>query len=209
MQTHIKEKDYFPLSYTITRVLNSGVVMSIEKNEKELKGLKRKLCQLSGKKHAILFNADTGALHGALWGLGYEYDDKVNVKNLNNREKKLLYWLGLDLDSSTKAANIAKLNIDWTNINKIDGSLKQLSEVDVICVNFTDLSFGPCTALLTNDDLVAKRAERLIIFGAFDLRTMWTQSETELDVQPGLQMNYRLSPLVGACIKLSILRRNK
>lgn len=59
-----------------------------------------------------------------LWGLGYEYDDKVNVKNLNNCEKKLFYWLGLELDSLVEVVNIVKLNIDWMNINKIEGSLK-------------------------------------------------------------------------------------
>ena len=70
MNNHIQKKDYFSISYTITRVLNTGIVMSIEKNEKELRGLKRQLEKLSNRKYCILFNSNNASLHGALWGLG-------------------------------------------------------------------------------------------------------------------------------------------
>lgn len=205
---HIKTKDYFPISYTIARVLNSGVLMSIEKNEKELKGLKRQLSKLSGKKYVVLFNSDTGALHSALCGLSYGYGDKANLNNLTDSETKFVSWLGIKQDSAVTTTPIKMINIDWNNLKEISAMLAN-DGTKVIKVNFTDLSFGPCAAICTDDEFVYKRAERLTIFGAFDLRTMWTQVESELNIQPGLQLNYRLSPLVGACVKLSILRRKK
>ena len=209
MCSNIREKDYFSVSYAITRVLNTGVIMSIEKNEKELKGLKRQLQKLSKKKYCILFNSKNASLHGALWGLGYRYGDKVNLDGLKKKENKFIKWLGLTNDHTTNRTDLGSVQINWDNIINIQTLLEDQSFNEVIQVDFSDLSFGPCAAILTNDEKVFKKAERLIIFGAFDLKTMWTQRESETEIEPALQLNYRLSPLVGACVKLSILRRDK
>jgi hypothetical protein len=37
---------------------------------------------------------------------------------------------------------------------------------------------------------------------------MWTQEESEPNVRPMAQFNYRLSPLVAACVKMSLLGSN-
>jgi len=78
-----------------------------------------------------------------------------------------------------------------------------------LVLDFTGLGFGPCAALAVSDVSVWKKAERLKIFGAFDLKTMWTQEESDSEIEPAIQFNYRLSPLVGACVKLTLLRRNR
>lgn len=209
MNNHIQKKDYFSISYTITRVLNTGIVMSIEKNEKELRGLKRQLEKLSNRKYCILFNSNNASLHGALWGLGYVYGDKINLLNLSRDEYRFIKWLGLDNDVRNSPVSLKRVRINWNNINDIESLLEDKKSNKVIQIDFSDLSFGPCAAILTNDEIIFKKAERLIIFGAFDLKTMWTQQESENDIEPALQLNYRLSPLVGACVKLAILRRNK
>lgn len=33
---------------------------------------------------------------------------------------------------------------------------------------------------------------------------MWTQEESETDLIPGVQFNYRLSPLVAACARMAL-----
>ncbi|MNJ71004.1 hypothetical protein D3C77_675020 [compost metagenome] len=78
----------------------------------------------------------------------------------------------------------------------------------VSVLDFTGLGFGPAAAIASDDEQIWKKAERLKIFGAFDLQTMWTQEESEPDLQPAVQFNYRLSPLVAACVKIALLRRN-
>lgn len=183
--------------------------MSIEKNEHELKGLKRQLVKLTNKKYAVLFNSNSGALHGALWGSGYGYGDSINIKGLNATELSFIKWLGIKNSPSEPNSEILSFQFDWDNLGTIDQLSENSKDAAVIKLNFTDLGFGPCAAIATDDIAVYKRAERLTIFGAFDLRTMWTQVEDEYNVQPGLQLNYRLSPLVGACTKLAIVRRNK
>lgn len=40
--TNLKN-DYYNLSFILSRVLNTGTIMSIEKNEKELPGLENKV----------------------------------------------------------------------------------------------------------------------------------------------------------------------
>jgi len=52
----IKKENYFSLSFVLSRVLNSGVIMSIEKNENELKGLEKSISKLTKAKYVALFN---------------------------------------------------------------------------------------------------------------------------------------------------------
>ena len=75
-----------------------------------------------------------------------------------------------------------------------------------LVVDFSGLGFGPAAAMLTDDAMAWERAERLKIFGSYDLRTMWTQTAPDSGPVPGVQFNYRLSPLVAACVRLALTR---
>ncbi|MCS5237637.1 degT/DnrJ/EryC1/StrS aminotransferase, partial [Staphylococcus aureus] len=59
--TNLKN-DYYNLSFILSRVLNTGTIMSIEKNEKELPGLENKVKKLTKKKYASTFNSYTGGM---------------------------------------------------------------------------------------------------------------------------------------------------
>ncbi|WP_322905756.1 degT/DnrJ/EryC1/StrS aminotransferase [Paenibacillus campi] len=209
LPSKVSRKDYFSISFVLARVLNSGIIMSIEKNEKELKGLEATLSKLSRKTYVNLYNSFTGAIHGALWGQDIVYGSQTSLHAAaTEQERRFVDWLGIRTINGIHHPYTV-IEIDWNNLQQLDRLLQQHSQEHVIIVNFTGLSFGPVAALLTNDETLYKKSERLKIFGAFDLRTMWTQTEQELDIQPGVQFNYRLSPLVGACVKLALLRRDK
>lgn len=210
-RTLIKSDHYFSISFVLSRVLTSGVIMSIEKNERELKGLENSIKKLTRAKYVSLFNSYTGAVHAALWGQDIVYGSSVRLPQANDQEKKFLRWLGVELSSDqTKLPGFDRVSINWDNLNKIDELvLPKNNSSPVLVLNFTDLGFGPCAAIATNDMTIWKKAERLKIFGAFDLKTMWTQQESDPEFQPAIQFNYRLSPLVAACVKLSLLRRNR
>lgn len=205
----LTKEHYFSISFVLSRVLNSGVIMSIEKNENELKGLENSVKKILNKKYAVLFNSYTGAINGALWGQDIIYGEKSYLSKPSLQEERFINWLGIDLiTENNKKNSFERVYIDWDNLKDLDTLVSSLDS-DVIIIDFTGLGFGPCAALATNDELAWKKSERLKIFGAFDLKTMWTQEETELEVQPGVQFNYRLSPLVAGCVKLAILRRNQ
>jgi hypothetical protein len=199
--------DYFAISFVLGRVLNSGIVMSIEKNEKELSGLEKIIKKKTNTKYVSLFNSYTGAVHGALFGQDIVFGDKTRLNNLTDKEKKFIKWLGIDVvsDKSIKIGFL-KHGINWKSVSGLEG-FNDKCKVGVL--DFTELGFGPCAAMITNEELVWKKAERLKIFGAYDLKTMWTQEESEPALAPAVQFNYRLSPLVAACAKLSIIRGAK
>ncbi|MFP7487748.1 degT/DnrJ/EryC1/StrS aminotransferase [Priestia filamentosa] len=200
---------YFSISFVLSRVLNTGVIMSIEKNENELKGLENTVKKILNKKYAVLFNSYTGAINGALWGQDIVHGEKAYLQEPSLQEEKFIKWLGIELvNNNIQENSFERIYIDWDNLKDIDTLVSSLNS-DAIIIDFTGLGFGPCAALATNDEFIWKKSERLKIFGAFDLKTMWTQEETELEVQPGVQFNYRLSPLVAGCVKLSVLRRNR
>jgi len=209
----IKEENYFSLSFVLTRVLNTGVIMSIEKNESELRGLEKALKKITNKEYVVLFNSLTGAIHGALTGQDIVHGSTAYLTEISERQSKFINWLGIEIRqvNDTKLA-YEMITVNQENIGEIDTLIKDKNKnqkSSVLVINLTDLGFGPCAAIVTNEEIIRKKAERLKIFGAFDLNTMWTQEESELDIQPGIQFNYRLSPLVAACVKLSLLRRNK
>jgi len=206
----IKRENYFAISFVLSRVLNSGVIMSIEKNENELKGLEKSISKLTKAKHVALFNSYTGAVHGALWGQNIVHGSSTRLEQASQQESKFLHWLGIELkDDLALELGFATISVDWENINDLEGLiLSKINSSAALVLDFTALGYGPCAALAVNDSTIWKKAERLKIFGAFDLKTMWTQEESDADIQPAIQFNYRLSPLVGACVKLSLLRRN-
>lgn len=202
-QTHDVSTQHFQTSFVLARVLTSGVIMSIEKNESELKGLENLLKKAANKQFAVTYNSISGAVIGALWGQDIVYGDKTNQRNIDTQQEKLIKWLGIGHANSLPEPYRLQL-INWDNINET-GQFA-VGDDRVAIIDFSGLGFGPCAVLLTDNETIYKKAERLKIFGAFDLRTMWTQQETETEIQPGLQFNFRLSPLVGACIKMSLLK---
>ncbi|WP_044877921.1 hypothetical protein [Paenibacillus sp. IHBB 10380] len=206
----IKKENYFSLSFVLSRVLNSGVIMSIEKNENELKGLEKSISKITKAKHVALFNSYTGAVHGALWGQNIVHGSSTRLAKASDQERKFLNWLGINLESDLELGHgYATISVNWENLNDLEALVvSKTTDAQALVLDFTDLGFGPCAALAVNDISVWKKAERLKIFGAFDLKTMWTQEESDSEIEPAIQFNYRLSPLVGACVKLTLLRRN-
>lgn len=195
----------FQTALVLSRVLNTGVIMSIEKSERELNALERTLKDLSGKNFISLFNSFTGAVHAALWGRGIVESDEATLEQASEQEQKFINWLRIKLIINTSGAAYHVLKINMQNIGDSKALFTKASQTNsVVVVDFTDLGFGPCAALLCTDEDIWKRAERLKIFGAYDLRTMWTQEESEMEIRPMAQFNYRLSPLVATCVKLTL-----
>jgi hypothetical protein len=187
----------FANSLVLARVMTSGIIMSIEKNESEVAGLARWIQGETGLSHVGLFNSVTGAIHGALWGRGIGHGDSAARRSPGERERKFLAWLGIALEDGEDESYAL---VGPACLHECRGG------PPVVVADFSELGFGPCAALATDDELVWRRAERLKIFGAFDLRTMWTQVESAADVPVGVQFNYRLSPLVAGCVRLALAR---
>lgn len=209
-KTVIQKDHFFSLSFVLSRVLNSGVIMSIEKNDQELKGLEKSIAKLTGTRYVSLFNTYTGALHGALWGQDIVHGSVTRLSHPSEQERSFLQWLGISLvQDSQVPVPYAVVAVNWDNLGELEQAINQArTSASVLVLDFTGLGFGPVAAIAASDELVWKKAERLKIFGAFDLQTMWTQEESEPELQPAVQFNYRLSPLVAACVKLTLLRRN-
>lgn len=209
-ETGIQKEQYFSLSFVLSRVLNSGVIMSIEKNDQELKGLEKSVAKLTNTKYVSLFNSYTGAVHGALWGQDIRYQSATRLHQPSEQERKFLHWLGITLAAEPHVQlAYSSIRLSGSNLREIDQLVHKTGEgAPVLILDFSELGFGPVAAIATNDENIWKKAERLKIFGAFDLQTMWTQEESEPDLEPTAQFNYRLSPLVAACVKLTLLRRN-
>ncbi|MFJ5710024.1 degT/DnrJ/EryC1/StrS aminotransferase [Streptomyces sp. NPDC093105] len=197
--------ELFDTATVLTRVLTSGVVMSIEKSDRELPGLERLLTKRTGRARAALFNSRTGALHGALAGQGLGHGDTVTVPHTDRESLAFLAWLGLTTETTETGEATAYDYVELTqeNADRLP-ELAAASTAPVLVVDLTGLGFGPAAAVLTDSADVWARAERLKIFGAYDLRTMWTQEEADADLVPGVQFNYRLSPLVAACARMAL-----
>ena len=195
----------FQISFVLSRVLNSGIIMSIEKNEKEIKGLEKFITKTMNLPYVSVFNSYTGALHAALYGQNIVYGDTTNLPNADEQEGRFLEWLGIKNNTNESlTVPFKRIEVNWDNIDKFE---LQSEDSSTVVIDFTDLGFGPCAVVATAKEMVWEKSERLKIFGAFDLRTMWTQEESNYELQPGIQFNYRISPLVAACVKLSLLRR--
>ncbi|MFF7209878.1 degT/DnrJ/EryC1/StrS aminotransferase [Streptomyces sp. NPDC008238] len=195
----------FDTATVLTRVLTSGVVMSIEKSDRELPGLERLLTKRTGRARAALFNSRSGALHGALAGQGIGHGDRVAARaGAGDRERAFLDWLGVTADAAAPGpAPYDLVALDPGNTHDLT-RLAAAGTAPVLVADLTGLGFGPAAAVLTDDPAVWARAERLKIFGAYDLRTMWTQEEADPRLVPGVQFNYRLSPLVAACVRMAL-----
>jgi dTDP-4-amino-4,6-dideoxygalactose transaminase len=189
----------------LTRVLTSGVVMSIEKSDRELPGLERALKKITNRRHAVLLNSRTAAVHTALAGQGIGHGDEIDQPGLDARTTAFLDWLGVAVRDAGPAT-FDQVSVDGDSVHRL-AELAAAASSAALVVDLTGLGFGPAAAVLTDDESVWARGERLKIFGAYDLRTMWTQQEAaDAGLVPGVQFNYRLSPLVAACIRMALTR---
>lgn len=200
--------ELFDTAVVLTRVLASGVVMSIEKSDKELPGLERILAKRYGRSRAVLVNSRTAAVHAALAGQGIGHGDEAVLPVLDPRARSFVDWLGIRdaAPGSGSGPAFAYHEVNPGNVLDLESEAAE-HRAPALAVDLTGLGFGPAGAVLTDDERIWARAERLKIFGAFDLRTMWTQQETEPGLAPGVQFNYRLSPLVAACLRMALLPR--
>ncbi|MFH8683920.1 DegT/DnrJ/EryC1/StrS family aminotransferase [Streptomyces lydicus] len=194
--------ELFDTATVLARVLTTGVVMSIEKSDRELPGLERLLTKQTGRARAVLVNSRTAALHAALAGQGIGHGDTVALPEPDAATGRFLNWLGVSVEGRGPAA-YDYVSLDSANADQL-AELTRGSSAPALVVDLTGLGFGPAAAVLTDDDGVWARAERLKIFGAYDLRTMWTQEEADGSLVPGVQFNYRLSPLVAACVRMAL-----
>lgn len=197
----------FETAVVLTRVLTSGVVMSIEKSDRELPGLERLLTKVTGRSHAVLLNSRTGAIHAALAGQGIGHGDELIHPGLDERTAAFVGWLGITVSRNGDERGFEDLTVTPDNVHRL-GDFARASTAPALVLDLTDLGFGPAAAMLTDDPAIWGRAERLKIFGPHDLRTMWTQVEDQPDLAPGVQFNYRLSPLVAACLRMAMSTTN-
>ncbi|MFF7364750.1 DegT/DnrJ/EryC1/StrS family aminotransferase [Streptomyces sp. NPDC008125] len=195
----------FDTATVLARVMTTGVVMSIEKSDRELPGLERLLTKQSGRTHAVLVNSRSGALHAALAGQGIGHGDEVARPGLDAKDRSFLGYLGITVADAAAGGAPAyeTVALDPGNASRIR-DLTRAATAPALVVDLTGLGFGPAAAVLTDDERIWARAERLKIFGAYDLRTMWTQQEDATELVPGVQFNYRLSPLVAACVRMAL-----
>ncbi|GGT28860.1 hypothetical protein GCM10010271_36230 [Streptomyces kurssanovii] len=202
--------ELFDTATVLTRVLTSGVVMSIEKSDRELPGLERLLTKQTGRAKAVLLNSRTGAVHAALAGQGIGHGDTVSLPEPDAATEAFLNWLGVTVERAgdeegRRPIAYDHVALDATNADRLP-ELAAGASAPALVVDLTGLGFGPAAAVLTDDARLWARAERLKIFGAYDLRTMWTQEEADASLVPGVQFNYRLSPLVAACARMALTR---
>ncbi|MFK4691149.1 PLP-dependent aminotransferase family protein [Streptomyces pristinaespiralis] len=202
--------ELFDTATVLTRVLTSGVVMSIEKSDRELPGLERLLTKQTGRAKAVLLNSRTGAVHAALAGQGIGHGDTVSLPEPDAATEAFLNWLGVSVERAgtedgPRSIAYDHVALDATNADRL-AELAAGASAPALVVDLTGLGFGPAAAVLTDDAGLWARAERLKIFGAYDLRTMWTQEEADASLVPGVQFNYRLSPLVAACARMALTR---
>ncbi|MCT2592550.1 degT/DnrJ/EryC1/StrS aminotransferase [Streptomyces sp. N2-109] len=199
--------EQYDTALVLSRVMTSGIVMSIEKNDKELPSLERLLTKCSGRLKAVLVNSRSAAVHAALTGQDIVHGDQaVLPAGLGDRTRAFVDWLGVEDAAgpgSTSAPAFDLLTLTPANAADFARSAAE-STAPALVVDLTGLGFGPAGAVLTDDERIWARGERLKIFGAFDLRTMWTQQEAEAGMAPGVQFNYRLSPLVAACARMAL-----
>jgi dTDP-4-amino-4,6-dideoxygalactose transaminase len=197
--------DHFDTAVVLGRVLTSGVIMSIERNDRELPALERLLRQVGGRPRVTLVNSATAGLHSALAGQRLGHGDEVVAPALGEAHRRFLAWLGVRAREGGTPA-FAYLSVTPADVGRLGPLLATTAGVPAVVLDLTGLGFGPAAAVLFDDEDAWRRAERLKIFGTFDLRTMWTQTEAD-DGVGGVQFNYRLSPLVAACVRMALTTR--
>jgi hypothetical protein len=198
--------DDFGTALVLTRVLTSGVLMSIEKNDRELPALGRLLRKATGHAHVSLVNSCSAGIHTSLVGQGIGYGDTIDQPDLSARQRAYVEWLGVAVRPGAGQGGRAFgfLAVGPDDVGTLRDRVGSMPHAPALVLDLTGLGFGPAAAVLTDDERAWARGERLKIFGSFDLRTMWTQDEADPELVPGVQFNYRLSPLVAACLRIAL-----
>jgi len=186
----------------ITRVLNSGTIMSIERNEIELHGLEKDLKQIYQFKFCSLFNCITGAIQAALMACGNGHGDTILLNsNLQNTSfVKFIQFLGINIRYQELADNWLTQDIGMLTLPEYSLWSQERSP-EMLIVDFTKLNYGMAAAVLLNSQWQYNIIDRLKIFGEQDLKTMHEGKESNSECEPTIQFNYRLSPLVAALIR--------
>lgn len=197
----------------VARILNTGTIMSIEKNERELKGLEKSLTHRFKYQYCSLFNAYHGAIQGSLAARDLKFGDTLRINQFFfNKELTafLAHYLGLILEKTILPEGQLYEGLNVINLSQ-DGATGCLEDnrQEMLVVDFSAMNYGSAAALLTNDQQQYYRAERLKIFGEPDLRTMWNDKEFLPEIPGTIQFNYRLSPLVAGLIKANLGGRDE
>ena len=117
--TNLKN-DYYNLSFILSRVLNTGTIMSIEKNEKEIPGLENKIKKLTKKSYVSTFNGYTGALHASVISYSSGFGDVFKIPNPTKKEIQFLKWLGVRY--SDVSENLERIHFTFDNLNEINSN---------------------------------------------------------------------------------------
>src|SRR5882757_1791813 len=198
--------ELFDTATVLTRVMTSGVVMSIEKSDRELPGLERLLAKRTGRAKVVLVNSRSAAVHAALVGQGIGHGDEIHQPGLSEKDRAFLSWLGVSVREDGPEGELpafGQLSLTAANADRL-AELAGPERAPALVLDLTGLGFGPAAAVLPDAPRVWARPKRLKIFGAYALRTMWTQQEEAAALTPGVQFNYRLSPLVAACVRMAV-----
>jgi hypothetical protein len=196
----------FGTALVLTRVLTTGVLMSIEKNDRELPALGRLLRQATGRAYVNLVNSRSAGFHTSLVGQRVGHGDTIDQPDLDARQRAFVEWLGIAVRPGAGLGGrvFGFLAVGPDDVSTLRDRVGSLPPAPALVLDLTGLGFGPAAAVLTDDERAWARGERLTIFGSFDLRTMWTQREADAELVPGVQFNYRLSPLVAACLRIAL-----
>ena len=194
-------KSQFHEALALLRMFSSGVVMSIEKNQRELIGLERLLQMQLGFPHVALFSSLQGAIHAGLIAKSYKHGDFVTVDPVwtNTPVANFLKYLGFTFVHQQNGLTQHIGPHMFLDINDWNGQSFK-SEATLI-LDLSSLGYGSAAAYLTRNALERKVAERLKIFGEHDLQIMWEKKAIPLAGPATVQFNYRLSPVVAGLIR--------
>lgn len=111
--------ELFDTATVLTRVLTSGVVMSIEKSDRELPGLERLLTKKTRRSKAVLLNSRTGAIHAALAGQGIGHGDSVALAEPDAETAAFLAWLGVHVTTYDGPPAYDHIALDPANADRL------------------------------------------------------------------------------------------
>ncbi|MFD6206475.1 hypothetical protein ACFWGK_34095, partial [Streptomyces rubiginosohelvolus] len=125
----------------------------------------------------------TGALHASVISYSSGFGDVFKIPNPTKKEIQFLKWLGVRY--SDVSENLERIHFTFDNLNEINSN--KIKKFETVILDFTELGFGPAAILITNNELVYEKAEKIKIFGSYDLRTMWTQERDDSHIEPVIQ----------------------
>ncbi|MFD0394160.1 hypothetical protein ACFQ3Z_24805 [Streptomyces nogalater] len=138
--TRRRSMELFDTATVLARVLTTGVVMSIEKSDRELPGLERLLTKQTGRTRAVLVNSRTAAIHAALAYQGIGHGDTVAVREPDAATGRFLDWLGVGVADRGPAA-YDYVSLDSANADRV-AELTRTATAPALVVDLTGLGFG-------------------------------------------------------------------